>query len=109
MVLTNVLYEALIKYFKKLSVFGYCSYREVDKIIVVSALEELLQTYILTEDQYKLFQRVLNRLLGSSCLLPYPNMPIVHSVISKDKEAFLRLTESNDTRISHDNIHRITE
>lgn len=109
MTLSNILYETINKYFNKLSVFGYCSYNEVNKIIAICAIDELLHTYLFTEKQYKLIQRSVNKLLGTSCLLSYPDMPIRHSVISKDNEAFLRISELSNIRLTENNIQRIAE
>jgi hypothetical protein len=107
--LNNTTFESLVKYFNCLSVNGYCSYSEVDKIITLLAINDLLNTYVFTEKQYRLIQSTLACLFGGSCVVSHPNIIPKHSVISKDMEAFLRISEFSDPRISEDSINRITQ
>lgn len=91
---------AVDRYFNKLSKLGYCSYDEVNKMITLFAIKDIVDNYIMTESQYRLLQNVLICLFGSSCLFPYPSTTAKHSIIYKDAEAFLRLSEASINRIS---------
>lgn len=66
---------SLNRYFSSLSKFGYRSYNEVGKLIILIFIQELLNSdckpYI-TEDEYITLHKVLYCLCGSTCLIPYP-------------------------------------
>lgn len=89
--ITNISYEAMIRYFNTLSVFGYKSYHEVDKLIVLLFLEETLQnefSYFLTEIDIKIIEKVLYNIYGATCLIPIPK--VLSSVqMSGKKDVFV--------------------
>ena len=66
---------SLERYFKTLSLFGYKSYSEVYKLIVLIFIQELLDSdckSFIKEDEYILIHKALYCLYGSTCLIPYP-------------------------------------
>lgn len=70
------IYKSLTKYFNQLSNTGYVKQREVRKLFVFTAIQELLDTDfrgLLTEKDYAIINQALYCLYGSSCLIPYPN------------------------------------
>lgn len=71
----DTVYNAIERYLNTLSAFGYMSYCEVDKLLVLMFIQELMdsncKTFI-TEDEYRTISNVLYCLYGSSCLIPYP-------------------------------------
>ena len=72
----NLTYEALSKYFTHLSNVGYFKQSDVDKLIVLTFIQELLDRDfrgLVTEDDYNYIVRAMYCLYGSSCLIPYPD------------------------------------
>ena len=73
--ITEITANAYKNYFHALSKFGYKSYEDVSKLIVVSIIEDLLTNanyrYLITEVDYKAMERALNCLMGTTCLIPY--------------------------------------
>lgn len=70
MELTNKVFEALERYFYILSKQGYKDYCEVNKLLVISFIEELLtgpMSSMVTEEDYW----VIMSCLEGSCLIPY--------------------------------------
>ena len=78
--MSDVLYRALTGYFKTLSVLGYKKYSDVAKILFLIFIEEyfksssLIADYI-TEEDLKSAKKALNKVYGSSCLIPKPCKP----------------------------------
>lgn len=74
--MVNYLYEALCKYFNHLCNTGYMKQSEVDKLILLSGIQRLVDCDFrgyLDETDYNIINKVLYKLYGTSCLLPYPN------------------------------------
>lgn len=72
----NLTYEALSKYFTHLSNVGYFKQSDVDKLIVLTFIQELLDRDfrgLVTEDDYDYIVKAMYCLYGSSCLIPYPD------------------------------------
>lgn len=72
----NLTYEALSKYFTHLSNVGYFKQSDVDKLIVLTFIQELLDRDfrgLVTEDDYNYIVKAMYCLYGSSCLIPYPD------------------------------------
>ena len=71
--LTKEVAGALSRYMYVLSHIGYKTYCAVDKLLVYSFIEELLDRFSLavTEDDYNSVAKTLNCLYGS-CLIPFP-------------------------------------
>lgn len=70
----NYLLNSLNSYFNALSKLGYVSYNKVDKLIAALFLIEILEVGYnsITEESYRDIRDALTCLLGSNCLLPYP-------------------------------------
>ena len=103
--------NSVIRYFNTLTKFGYKSYNDVYKLIVLLFIEDLtssdMSIYI-NEEDYKHIQNMLYCLFGNSCLIPYPEfisdssvMPIFNSSSLRIKEdgAIIRITQDNLTRV----------
>lgn len=71
----NTLYEACLKYFTTLTSFGYKSYGEVKKVLLLIYIQELVNntSVIISEDDYRSIESALYCIYGTSCLIPYPN------------------------------------
>lgn len=71
----NIVNESLGRYFNALSKFGYKSYADVDKLLILIFIQELLDSdcrSFITEDEYLIIHKALYCLYGSTCLIPYP-------------------------------------
>ena len=71
----EILYKTLKDYFKTLSLTGYKSYDVVNKILILSFIEELTNTelrHFLTDNDYKLMTDLLYQLFGSTCEISFP-------------------------------------
>lgn len=71
----EILYKTLKDYFRTLSLTGYKSYDIVNKILILSFIEELTNTelrHFLTDNDYKLMTDLLYQLFGSTCEISFP-------------------------------------
>lgn len=69
--LTNLSYEALHRYFTRLSQSGYMKYSNVDSLIVLLYIQEIVKEFDLDEDELNIITQALSCLQGSSCMIPY--------------------------------------
>lgn len=111
--LVKNLFKSLKIYYNNLFNTGYKKYSDVNKLLVFDFITELLtgdmRIYI-NEDDYRIIQKALNCLYGSSCLIPYPtylnNNNLFGNVFSNSM--IVRATEvGNIVRISEDAQIRI--
>ncbi len=102
-------YLAITRYFKRLSTFGYTPDNEVFKMITLFAIQEFLDKYLLSEIEYRQIERTINCLWGTSCLLPYPEYVVQHTVVATDKEAYWRFTEDSENRSTENIVLRIVQ
>lgn len=68
--LTNLTYEALHRYFTRLSQSGYMKYSSVDSLIVLLYIQELVEEG-LEVDELAIVNKALACLQGSNCMIPY--------------------------------------
>ena len=74
--MVNIAYEAVNRYFNHLSNVGYFKQSDVNKLILITFIQELLdQDFrgLVSENDYDAINRALYCLYGSSCLIPYPD------------------------------------
>lgn len=109
--LTNEVAGAIDNYMSILSHIGYKSYCAVDKLLVFSFIEELLNKFsmVVTQEDYDIISKVVNCFYGS-CMIPFPYY------VEKTKEEsyvpifyydYFRLTEDGELRITEDNEFRL--
>ena len=104
MELTNDVYDSVNKYFSSLKHLGYKPYSEVDKLLIFTFIEELLDgpmSLFITEEDYKSITNSLYCLYGS-CMIPYPDYkkgidPTINRVLEK-----YRITETGILRSIED-------
>lgn len=75
MALIDEVYNSIEHYFEYLSKTGYMPYGRVFQLLVFSFIQEVLYSdmrYFVTEQDYKLIDRVLQCIYGS-CLIPFPD------------------------------------
>lgn len=110
--LTNIASTAVNRYFKTLSTFGYKSYTDVNKLIVLIFIEELLNSsefsFYISEEDYKIITNSLYCLYGSDCMIDFPEYNVEDELIHQisyrpvfrlSEESSMRFTEDNNTRI----------
>lgn len=72
----EIVYEALGVYYNVLEKTGYMSYENMRKLLVLIFYNDLVYSDyrgLITREDYRLIERALDCLYGSSCLIPYPD------------------------------------
>lgn len=69
--LTNLSYEALHRYFTRLSQSGYMKYSNVDSLIVLLYIQEIVNEFDLDIEEQTIINKALSCLYGSNCMIPY--------------------------------------
>ena len=102
---------ALSRYFKALHTLGYKSYNDVNKLLVLSLIEELLTSdfsYYITEEDYKSIVNSLYCIMGNNCMIDFPSYATWDNLIHKTsvdvtyritEDSILRNTEGSNIRI----------
>lgn len=116
------LMQTIDNYYNILEQTGYYNYSSVCKILVLSFIDDLLNTEFnsfISEDDYKLIADILNCFTSSDCLIPYSEFTeytnVTNSSIDKnDNPSVLasysnRITEDYNLRIAQDSSFRIIE
>ena len=116
------LMQTIDNYYNILEQTGYYNYSSVCKILVLSFIDDLLNTEFnsfISEDDYKLIADILNCFTSSDCLIPYSEFTeytnVTNSYIDKkDNPSVLasysnRITEDYNLRIAQDSSFRIIE
>lgn len=71
----NIVYNSIKRYFNALSVLGYKSYSDTYKLLYVISIRDFVYNDfmgMITEDDYRIIERSLYNVFGTTCLLPYP-------------------------------------
>lgn len=109
MELTNEVYNAINRYFSVLSHIGYKPYSEVDKLLIMSFIEELLNgplSQFITEEDYVSITNGLYCLYGT-CMMPFPEYKrSVSTIVSSLPEEY-RVTETGSLRTLESNEQRV--
>lgn len=116
------LMQTIDNYYNILEQTGYYNYSSVCKILVLSFIDDLLNTEFnsfIYEDDYKLIADILNCFTSSDCLIPYSEFTeytnATNSSIDKnDNPSVLasysnRITEDYNLRIAQYSSFRIIE
>lgn len=72
----NILYEALTKYYHALEVKGYMSKSHSFKLLVLAFYRDFVYNDyrgMISKEDYRLIERALDCIYGTSCLIPYPD------------------------------------
>lgn len=100
MELTNEVYDAVNRYFSMLSHIGYKSYDQVDRLLIMTFIEELLNgsmSQFLTEKDYITITDGLYCLYGT-CMMPFPEYKRSVDVIVTRNPSEYRVTETCSMR-----------
>lgn len=71
--LINLSYEALHRYFTRLSQSGYMKYTSVDSLMILLYIQEIVKDFDLNIEEQAIISRALSCLQGSNCMIPYSN------------------------------------
>lgn len=69
-------YESLAKYYHALENTGYMSYPNVVKLLILAFYKDFVYhdyRAVLSKNDYRLIERALDCLYGTSCLISYPD------------------------------------
>lgn len=114
----KVLAESLGRYFKTLVHYGYVKLTNLDKLLVLTYVEEILTDRFqvdVSEQEYQEMSKALMCIIGSNCLIPYAqyanreNDDLIHSY---DAQVRMRNTETGtegDLRFSEQGAPREIE
>lgn len=69
--LTNLSYEALHRYFTRLSQSGYMKYSNIDSLIALLYIQEIVKEFYLDIEEQTIINKALSCLQGSNCMIPY--------------------------------------
>ena len=109
--ITAISSEAFERYFNTLSKLGYKSYSDVDKLLVLSIIEDILSgelSFFVTEEDYRSITNAVYCIIGNNCLIDLPSYDTWDSAIHENKNrGSYRLTEGDILRITEDSIFRI--
>lgn len=107
--LSNVLERALTTYFNILSNTGHVCYNDVNKLLLLSLIEELTSgpmSAFIDDKDYNSMNNALHCIFGTSCLIPYPPTE-ENSAVYGEEEGSIRISEDDMIRFTQDNKLRI--
>ena len=103
---TNIAIEALRRYFDSLFKFGYKNYADVERLIILTFLEEMLSyNYFgyVTEEDYNSIIKSMYCLAGDTCIIDFPSYATYDSIIRDYVNKIIpRESEDGNLRISED-------
>lgn len=103
--ITNFTHTVINKYMNTLGYFGYLSYSNIDKILVLIMIEEILNggfSNFITEEDYSIIIRAAHCLMGKSCVIDFPVYATYDKLIHNNQGNF-------GPRITQDSIIRKTQ
>lgn len=102
--LTNLSYDAVVRYFTTLSQFGYKCYNATYKLLSLIALYDLLYMFdeYITDSDLESIVKSIYCLSGSTCLIDFPKHSSGSTLFTESKVNYL-------TRIAEDNNIRYTQ
>lgn len=108
--ITNLVAKGLDGYYDSLSVLGYKPQSDIEKLLILSFIEEMLtgeMRFLITEADYKAIDRALNCLYGS-CLIPFPQYQgsTLFGTITDGSIISPRITEDSNIRFTEDDVTR---
>ncbi len=105
----NIVYNTINNYFKSLTLNGYISYEETDKVLYLLIVLKITNEYFpgfIAEVDYKDIEKSLYKIFGTSCLIPYPricNYSNMNKLHAKDTIDLIN-TITNQINIQNKNI-----
>lgn len=108
--ITSVVSKGLNSYYDSLAVLGSKPQSDVDKLLVLSFLEEVLteeMRFLITEKDYRTIEKALSCLYGN-CLVPFPQYQgsSLFGTITDGSIISPRITEDSNIRFTEDDVTR---
>lgn len=72
----EMIYDALDRYFHALELKGYMPYKDMQRLLILVFYKDFVfhdYRARISEDDYRMIERALDCLYGSTCLIPYPD------------------------------------
>lgn len=101
--MNEVVYDSLSSYYNALEKLGYMSYDNAQKLLILAFYKDFMYNDyrgLITKEDYKVIERALNCLFGTTCLIPYPDylkMGKLH--LGEVTEIATRLKTLEDTEV----------
>lgn len=95
--------RSIDNYFSVLSNFGYVNYNHVDKLLVLVFINDIINGMfgnIVSEDEYKILNKCLCCIYGTSCLFPYPKYLVTSELPKNYISKYFRVTEDSILRFT---------
>lgn len=108
--ITDITTNSLTKYYDTLSILGYSKQSNVEKLLVLSFIEEMLagdMGILVNESDYRIINKAIQCLYGD-CLIPYQQYhgSNMFGVFHNGNAITPRITESSNIRFTEDNAMR---
>ncbi len=103
------LHQALKAYFNILRRTGYKKYSQVDDLLILSAIEDIMNgpmAEYVTEDDFRIIDKALYCVYGRSCMIPYPNWKKALKPLIKTLPKEIRITEDELLRCTEKDLLR---
>ena len=108
--MTNISYDAIVRYFTSLAQFGYRSYGDVNKLLALLTLDDLLNVFseYIDEDALRSIVNAIYCLSGTTCLIDFPSYINNDTLFHQTKVNYIaRITEDNILRVDEASAIRI--
>ena len=99
---TKVTIDSIRSYYKSLFIYGYSNYVNVNNLLVLTFLEEVLNSDMclyIDEDDYNTIIKALYAITDKSFSMGYPTYDVF-----KDQDVSLRVDDSNRFRLSEQSM-----
>lgn len=108
--LDELTFQALERYFSVLEKVGYIKQKDVNKVILLTFLQDLMEhySYYITEDDYNMINNIIVCLYSSSCLIPFAQYqklsePIDNYILNIP----VRISEDYNIRHTQEEVERL--
>lgn len=105
----EIVYDALSRYYHALELKGYMSRCNSDKLLVLCFYKDFVSSDyrgLISEDDYRLLERALDCLYGTSCLIPYPDYlkmgKLYLGEMTEMAQRIKALEDTNVVKVIHD-------
>lgn len=106
--LNEILLNGIDKYFSHLSNFGQTNKNQEDSLLILMFIKQITETSMniyITQEDYRIMEKVLYCLIGKSCLLDYNSFKEGSSVLNDiSLNDSFKLLEINDIRFTESSI-----
>ena len=104
--------DTLTRYFEILKHGGYLQKHEVDKVLILSFIEEIIDDKFfdyITDSDYNIMINSIYRMIPNSCTIKFPSYDVYTNLINEIRTCSkYRATEDLNLRITEKNTVRMT-